>query len=90
MENIITVEGVDYKSVREAFINHDGNAEMYAIRADAVPDEDGLVNLYVFRYVIVVDDEDYDVEWYDRIDWEDPDDVGESDYRWLVAENRIV
>ena len=90
MENIITLDGVDYKPVREAFINQDGNAEMYAIRADAVPDENGAVNLYVLRYVIVVDDEDYDAEWYDRIDWEDPDDVFESDYRWLVAENRIV
>lgn len=90
MKNII-YDGIEYKPVGDAYINQDGNAELRAIRADDTPDDMGAVDLYVLKYVLM-NDEDFEngPEWYDNVDWYEPDGVDKAIYGWLVKENRII
>ena len=87
----IFYDGIEYKPVEEAYINQDGNAELRAIRVDDTPDNIGAVDLYILKYVLI-DPEDYEngSEWYDNVDWDEPDGVDKSDYGWILAENRII
>ena len=97
----ITVNGITYKMIDEAEIRQEllpshREATAYGswlcVRADEQPDDIGTVALYEFKYVLI-DPEDYrypDGEWYDNVDWEAPDDIAESQYRWLVEDQRIV
>jgi hypothetical protein len=96
----ITVNGITYKMIGEAELNQEtlpGHSEAtaygswFGVRSDEQPDEIGTAGLYEFKYVLI-DPEDYEngSEWYDNVDWEQPDDIAESQYRWLDAEQRIV
>lgn len=87
----IFYDGVAYKPVGDAYINQDGNAEIRAIRADDMPDDMGAVDLYVLKYVLC-DQEDFEngSEWYDNVDWGEPDGVDKTNYGWILAEGRIV
>lgn len=96
----ITVNGITYKMINEACIRQEtlpmheeatAYGAWFCVKADEIPDESGTVALYEFKYVLM-DAEDYESgsEWYDNVDWESPDDIAESQYRWLEAEQRIV
>lgn len=96
----ITINGTTYKMIDEAEIGQEilpGHNEATAygywlcVNADEQPDEFGTVTLHKFKFVLI-DHEDYEngSEWWENVDWEAPDDIVESQYRWLVEEQRMV
>ena len=96
----ITVNGITYKMIDDPEILQEllpmrkeatAYGSWFCVKADEIPDEIGTVALYEFKYVLIAT-EDYEngSEWYDNIDWESPDDIAESQYRWLEAEQRMV
>ena len=91
----ITINGTTYKMIDEAEVTNLGApAEAvcvwYGVRADDQPDKFGCLSLYQFRYSIPEPDEETCSEWWDLVDWENPDDIVEAQYRWLEAEQRMV
>ena len=87
----IFYDGIEYKPVEDAYINQDWNAELRAIRVEDKPDDIGAVDLYILKYVLM-DPEDYEngPEWYDNVDWDEPDSIDKTGYGWLIEENRVI
>lgn len=96
----ITVDGDVYKMIDEAEVRQEllpdqNEATAYGawdcIREGDAPDEIGTVPLYTFKYVLLAQ-EDYEngAEWYDNVDWEAPDDIVVSYYRWDTQSRRTV
>lgn len=92
----IFYDGIEYKPVADAILvpgdeHRFSIAEINAIRVGEKPDDMGAVDLYILKY-IVPEAEDFEngAEWYDNVDWSEPDGVDKSNYGWLLSENRII
>lgn len=92
----IFYDGIEYQPVTDASLVPGGKhrfdtAVVSAIRVNDTPDDMGVVDLYILKYV-VIDEEDFEngTEWYDNVDWTDPDGVDKTNYGWLLKEQRMV
>lgn len=98
--DLIVVDGIVYRPIGDAEIRQEllpghRDASFYGsllcVHAAETPDDLGTIALYELKYVLP-DQEDYEngPEWWDNIDWESPDDIVKSQYRWIASDQRMV